>query len=171
MKVPSGYLGIKKPRIEMLPLIDVVFLLLIFFIYAMLSMAVHRSLPVSLPVSSTAAVNTELNMTVTLRKNGEVFLDNTRVSLEKLRILLQEESQKAGDEKTVQVDLFADEAGRFEKNSLHFNDILIDYSKNISTGETKRLLMDLARARDVQGWTERMFRGDVINNTENRAVR
>ena len=49
MKVPSGYLGIKKPRIEMLPLIDIVFLLLIFFIYAMLSMAVHRSLPVSLP--------------------------------------------------------------------------------------------------------------------------
>lgn len=67
-------------------------------------------------------------------------------------------------------DLFADEAGRFEKNSLHFNDILIDYSKNISTGETKRLLMDLARARDVQGWTERMFRGDIINNTEKRAV-
>ncbi|MBW1821228.1 MAG: biopolymer transporter ExbD, partial [Deltaproteobacteria bacterium] len=36
----------KNPRIEMLPLIDVVFLLLVFFIYAMLSMAVHRGLPV-----------------------------------------------------------------------------------------------------------------------------
>jgi glucose-6-phosphate isomerase len=67
-------------------------------------------------------------------------------------------------------DLFADNANRFEENSLHFNDILVDYSKNISTEKTKRLLMDLARACDVQGWTERMFRGDVINNTENRAV-
>ena len=36
----------KKARIEMLPLIDIVFLLLVFFIYAMLSMAVHRGLPV-----------------------------------------------------------------------------------------------------------------------------
>ena len=44
----------KKARIEMLPLIDIVFLLLVFFIYAMLSMAVHRGIPVSLPVSSTA---------------------------------------------------------------------------------------------------------------------
>ena len=67
-------------------------------------------------------------------------------------------------------DLFADEADRFEKNSIHFNDILVDYSKNISTEKTKRLLMDLARARDVQGWIRRMFDGEAINNTENRAV-
>ncbi len=67
-------------------------------------------------------------------------------------------------------DLFADETDRFEKNSLHFNDVLVDYSKNISTEETKRLLMDLARARDVQGWIQRMFSGEPINNTENRAV-
>ena len=40
--------AIKKARIEMLPLIDIVFLLLVFFIYAMLSMAVHRGLPVEL---------------------------------------------------------------------------------------------------------------------------
>jgi biopolymer transport protein ExbD len=42
----------KKARIEMLPLIDIVFLLLVFFIYAMLSMAVHRGLPVELPLST-----------------------------------------------------------------------------------------------------------------------
>ena len=42
----------KKARIEMLPLIDIVFLLLVFFIYTMLSMAVHRGLPVVLPNST-----------------------------------------------------------------------------------------------------------------------
>ena len=108
MKVPSGYLGIKKPRIEMLPLIDIVFLLLVFFIYAMLSMAVHRSLPVSLPVSSTAEINSELNLTVTVRQNGEIFLDNTIISLEELQKVLQVKSQKTDDNKAVQVDLFAD---------------------------------------------------------------
>ena len=67
-------------------------------------------------------------------------------------------------------DLFTGDIGRFKNNSLHFNDILVDYSKNITTEETKRLLMNLARARDVQGWTKRMFEGEAINNTENRAV-
>ncbi len=67
-------------------------------------------------------------------------------------------------------DLFADNPGRFEKFSTHFNDILVDYSKNIITEDTMKLLMDLARARDVGGWTQRMFNGEKINNTENRAV-
>ena len=115
MKVPNVYLGIKKPRIEMLPLIDIVFLLLIFFIYAMLSMAVHRSLPVSLPVSSTAAVNTELNLTVTVRQNGDIYLDKRKVTLEQMQNILLEKSRKADDDKSVQIDLFADKALSYQE--------------------------------------------------------
>ncbi len=115
MKVPSNYLGIKKPRIEMLPLIDIVFLLLVFFIYAMLSMAVHRSLPVSLPVSSTAEIHTELNLTLTVKYSGEIFIDHAKVSLEELQAFLQEKTQKAADTKSVQVDLYADEALSYQE--------------------------------------------------------
>jgi len=115
MKVPSVYLGIKKPRIEMLPLIDIVFLLLVFFIYAMLSMAVHRSLPVSLPVSATAKINTEGSLTVSARQNGEIFLDTIRVSLEELRVVLQDKAQTAPNDKSVQVDLFADKALSYQE--------------------------------------------------------
>ena len=67
-------------------------------------------------------------------------------------------------------DLFADDPQRFDKFSLHFGDTLVDYSKNILTEETRDLLLDLARERDVKGWTERMFAGEKINNTEGRAV-
>ena len=115
MKVPSGYLGIKKPRIEMLPLIDIVFLLLIFFIYAMLSMAVHRSLPVSLPVSSTAAVSNELSLTVTVRKNGEIFLEKRKVTLEQMQVILADKSRNGGNDKSVKVDLFADKAVSYQE--------------------------------------------------------
>lgn len=115
MKVKSGYQGIKKPRIEMLPLIDVVFLLLVFFIYAMLSMAVHHSLPVSLPVSSTAPIDTEQSLAVSVRQNGEIFLDKTKISLEDLEFVLQDRAQKAIDGKDVQVDLFADEALSYQE--------------------------------------------------------
>jgi len=115
MKVPSGHLGIKKPRIEMLPLIDIVFLLLVFFIYAMLSMAVHRSLPVSLPVSSVAEVHTELNVTVTVNSRGEIFLDDTNVSREELQVALLQHALKTGENKSVQVDLFADKALSYQE--------------------------------------------------------
>ena len=114
MKVPSNYLGSKKPRVEMLPLIDIVFLLLVFFIYAMLSMAVHRSLPVSLPVSSSAEISTELNVAITVNHRGEIFIDSSKVSLEELQSVLREKMQQADNAKSVQVDLFADKSLSYE---------------------------------------------------------
>ncbi|MEQ1591777.1 MAG: glucose-6-phosphate isomerase [Thiobacillaceae bacterium] len=67
-------------------------------------------------------------------------------------------------------DLFAQEPGRFKKFSLSVGDMLLDYSKNRVTEETMGLLMRLAEEADVAGWRERMFSGEKINNTEDRAV-
>ena len=67
-------------------------------------------------------------------------------------------------------DLFSEDPGRFDKFSLRFNDILVDYSKNIITEETKALLINLAEEVDLKDGIEKMFRGDKINETENRAV-
>jgi biopolymer transport protein ExbD len=92
----------------MLPLIDIVFLLLVFFIYAMLSMAVHHSMDLSLPVSSTAEVDTELHLSVSVRQNGDIFLDNTSITLEELVTVLHARTVASDDGKSVQVDLFAD---------------------------------------------------------------
>ncbi|MBE9561048.1 MAG: glucose-6-phosphate isomerase, partial [Proteobacteria bacterium] len=67
-------------------------------------------------------------------------------------------------------DMFAEDPLRFESFSLKLNDILFDYSKNIITGETMKDLYRLADECDVNEWIEKMFDGEVINNTENRAV-
>ena len=67
-------------------------------------------------------------------------------------------------------DLFAADPQRFDTFSLRFGDMLLDYSKNRITGETMRLLRDLARQADLPGWIERMFTGSKINTTEDRAV-
>ncbi len=74
----------KKARIEMLPLIDIVFLVLVFFIYAMLSMAVHRGLPVILPSSSTAKIDKTIVLSVTVKADGTVFIDKKPTSLDNL---------------------------------------------------------------------------------------
>lgn len=86
-----------KVRIEMLPLIDVVFLLLVVFIYTMLSMAVHNGLPVSLPQSSTAQPEKELTLAITIKENHEVFVDKILVQLENLTDILIEKSEQGRD--------------------------------------------------------------------------
>ncbi|MCD8352622.1 MAG: glucose-6-phosphate isomerase [Planctomycetaceae bacterium] len=72
--------------------------------------------------------------------------------------------------RTTMRDLFAADKKRFTKYSLSLGDILLDYSKNRITDDTMPLLFDLAREADVEGWRKRMFSGDKINFTENRAV-
>lgn len=67
-------------------------------------------------------------------------------------------------------DLFAQDPQRFEECSLIFDDILLDYSKNRITKETISLLCDLARDRDLDTWREKLFSGEKINHTEERAV-
>ncbi|HKJ83517.1 MAG TPA: glucose-6-phosphate isomerase [Mariprofundaceae bacterium] len=67
-------------------------------------------------------------------------------------------------------DLFRNDPDRFERFSLRFDDLLLDYSKNIITDKTMQLLLALARQADVEGWRHRMFNGEKINSTEDRAV-
>src|ERR1039458_1862408 len=67
-------------------------------------------------------------------------------------------------------DLFAEDSERFSTYSLRFEDILFDYSKNIITGETMRLLYGLADQAGVAPAAEKMFSGERINETENRAA-
>jgi glucose-6-phosphate isomerase len=66
--------------------------------------------------------------------------------------------------------LFAEDPGRFEKLSIRFNDVLVDYSKNIITEKTLRLLVGLADEVELRDAMEKMFIGDKINGTEDRAV-
>src|SRR5210317_2666451 len=97
----------KKARIEMLPLIDIVFLLLVFFIYAMLSMAVHRGLPVELPLSTTAEIDKKLILSVTVKADEEIYVDKERVALADLTQVLQ---NKADGIREPGVLVFADRA-------------------------------------------------------------
>ncbi|MBI1780539.1 MAG: glucose-6-phosphate isomerase [Sphingobacteriales bacterium] len=67
-------------------------------------------------------------------------------------------------------DLFAADKDRFKKLSLTAGDILFDYSKNIITEETLKLLIQLAGECGLNDGIVNMFAGEKINETENRAV-
>ncbi|MFH0845104.1 MAG: biopolymer transporter ExbD [Pseudomonadota bacterium] len=101
VNVPWG----NKARIEMIPLIDTVFLLLVFFIYAMLSMAVHRGLPVTLPTSSTAGIDRHSILSLTVNADGSISLDKERVML---KDLMKELKARTAKREETGVLLFAD---------------------------------------------------------------
>ncbi len=102
----------RRARIEMLPLIDIVFLLLVFFIYAMLSMAVHRGLPVRLPTSATAKVNKQLILSVTVKSDGRIFVNKEEVPEAALAETLR---KKAAGEAEAGVLLFADRGLAYQR--------------------------------------------------------
>jgi glucose-6-phosphate isomerase len=66
--------------------------------------------------------------------------------------------------------LFAEDPQRFDKFSIRFKDLIVDYSKNRITAETLKALIALAEECDLKNAIENMFSGAKINETENRAV-
>jgi glucose-6-phosphate isomerase len=67
-------------------------------------------------------------------------------------------------------DLFAADPKRTEKMHIEWNDFLVDYSKNRVTDETMHLLLSLAEEVELADAVKKYFEGDIINQTENRAV-
>jgi len=80
-------------------------------------------------------------------------------------------SEQAKHMKTLHMnELFSEDKERFEKLSIELPSLLLDYSKNLITDETVSSLMSLARECEVESWRDKMFSGERINNTEDRAV-
>src|SRR5687767_10781099 len=67
-------------------------------------------------------------------------------------------------------ELFEEDPDRFKKFSVQFEDILVDYSKNILNEEAFGLLVELAGEVGLRQAIDSMFIGEKINRTENRSV-
>ena len=74
----------RKARMEIVPLIDVMFLVLASFVYASSDMTLHRGLHVDLPQATTAQIEKTDHLTITVTARDEVYLDDAPVSLEAL---------------------------------------------------------------------------------------
>ena len=85
----------EKARIEVIPMIDIVFFLLVFFMISTLSMTVNRSLPVNLPkaASSQQELGETANLTVT--KDGALFLNKKPITLQDMVSKVKAELAKA----------------------------------------------------------------------------
>ena len=70
----------RRARIEIIPMIDVVFFLLVFFMMASLPMTVYRGLPVNLPRASTGSTPPAETAAITVTRDGQAYLDRQPVT-------------------------------------------------------------------------------------------
>jgi len=73
-----------NPRVEMIPLIDIIFLLLVVFVFSMLSMTIHKGIRVDLPHAATADLNRQDYFSVTLTAKGEIYVGLMEVDIAEL---------------------------------------------------------------------------------------
>lgn len=107
----------RHARVEMLPLMDVVFLILVFLIYAMMVMVVHMGMPVSLPKSKSAQPEHLVVLALTIQQDGALWLDKEPVTLADLPEAVRRQGAERGliasDEPTLQI--FADAMLPYQK--------------------------------------------------------
>jgi len=127
----------KKTRIELIPLVDMMILLLAFFVYAMLSMAIHRGLPVLLPSSSTAQLDQRPVLSITVQKDGRIFVDKEEVLLQNLRAFLLEKSAQTDETGAF---LFADREVTYQKLFLVLDEIRMAGISRVSLQAERREL-------------------------------
>ena len=89
---------------------------------------------------------------------------STTIAWQKLQNHFQE-MQNASMKK-----MFSEDKTRASQFHLHWNDFVVDYSKNIVNQETMNLLLELANEVQLKDAIAKYFEGDIINQTENRAV-
>ncbi len=80
---------IEEAEIIVIPMIDVMMFLLFFFMVASLAMVVQAGLPVNLPKAATANQHSAENITITIMRDGRIFLNRTPTTLDKIRDGLQ----------------------------------------------------------------------------------
>lgn len=111
MRIPSRQ-GRRRARIEIIPLIDIMFFLLATFVMVSLSMIKNKGIPVHLPVAASAALQERKSTyaTITITEEGEIYLDKESLGLKKLSSRL---AQMKRSEPDLRVFINGDERAPF----------------------------------------------------------
>lgn len=97
MKIRSFKKQPKKARIEIIPMIDTMFFLLVFFMIATLSMTVMRGMQVNLPKADSSRSDIKENISITLTKDDRLYFNKQEIQRAELPALLLAEASKNPD--------------------------------------------------------------------------
>lgn len=89
-----------KPKLMIIPMIDIIFFLLVFFMMSMLSMVVQKSMPVNLPAATTSKVDIQRKVPITVMADNSIYVEDKKMDLNGMVAYLQLEQAK-GDNMTI----------------------------------------------------------------------
>ncbi|MDU4960327.1 MAG: biopolymer transporter ExbD [Sporomusaceae bacterium] len=81
----------RSPKLMVIPMIDIIFFLLVFFMMSTLHMVYQKTLPVNLPLAAASQQDIDRPLAITLTREGKVYLEQDEVSLDLLRERLRRE--------------------------------------------------------------------------------
>ena len=87
----------ERPQLMIIPMIDIIFFLLVFFMMSMLSMVVQKSMPLTLPQAESAKVSMTRNIPVTITADGGIYYERDQMSLRDLTARLTEDAAHGED--------------------------------------------------------------------------
>lgn len=86
-----------KPKLMIIPMIDIIFFLLVFFMMSMLSMVVQKSMPVNLPTATASSVDLQRKIPITITADGKIYVEQDAYDLNGMAKRLEAEKAKGGD--------------------------------------------------------------------------
>lgn len=129
----------EKARIEVIPMIDIVFFLLVFFMISTLSMTVNRAVPVNLPKAASAQKDVRETLHITVTKEGEIFLNKAPVALQDIAPQVKVDLEKNPDLLAI---ISADDQA--------FHGIIVDVMDEIRLAGVSRLAIAVKPERRAQ---------------------
>lgn len=92
MKLKKRYMT-KQPELNIIPMIDIMFFLLVFFMLSTMYMVEQKTIPVNLPQATSATIDNKTNFTVTLQKDGTIYLEDKQTDIQSLLIQASQEQK------------------------------------------------------------------------------
>lgn len=86
---------VRPPRLMIIPMIDIIFFLMVFFLFSTLQMVYQKSMPVNLPVASSSHQEAPKPVAITLMKDGTISIGDTVVSIEEIKPRVEQLADKA----------------------------------------------------------------------------
>ena len=129
----------EKARIEVIPMIDIVFFLLVFFMISTLSMTVNRAVPVNLPKAASAQKDVRETLNITITKDGEIFLNKAPIALQDIAPQVQVDLEKNPDLLAI---ISADDQA--------FHGVIVDVMDEIRLAGVSRLAIAVKPERRAQ---------------------
>ncbi len=103
----------EKPSIMIVPMIDIIFFLLVFFMLSMLTMVTQKTIALRLPQTTAAKIDTTKTIPISVDESGALYWERERITDDELPARLAAAKSQAGENEKLTIVLRGDVAAQY----------------------------------------------------------